>query len=448
METEKNEKAQRFMQTKTALLLMVFVLILVLMIPLYLVQGIIKEREYRQHEVIHEISEKWGEEIVLYGPILKVPYKVYTESEQFNNDTKETIKIRKSSLQYAYFFPEELKKEITVKNEPLYRGNYQTVVFNAKIDVAASYDDLDFSKNDINSEDVLWDKATILIKTTNLKSIQEEVFLRLNKQKHQLEPIFETDYSSLHTLQTQSIDLSNLKGKKDISFTLDFNGSKSIKTIPIGKTSTTNITSNWADPSFSGNFLPNSDSKEINADGFKADWKILHVNRAFGQSHFRSLPNLNAFSYGVDFKLLNDDYQQNERASKYGVLVISLTFLVFFMLQAINNLKVHIIQYALIGAALVIFYSLLISITEHSSFTFAYLISSAAVITMISLYAWSFFKRLPHVALITSSLTALYVFIYVIIQLDNYALLVGSVGLFIILGVIMYLSRKVNWNAS
>lgn len=445
METQEKQRKVNFFQTKTARLLMVIALILILMIPLSLVKGLIKEREYRQNDVIDEISEKWGEDILIYGPILQIPYKVYTETEQYNKKTKETVKIRKASLKHAYFFPDELNESFNVNNKTLYRGNYQAVVFNTKVDINASFEHFDFSKNEIPKGDVMWEKASILIKTTNLKSINEEVYLKFNNQKHQLEPIFESGHNSLQTLQTNYIDLTDLKGKKTIMFSLDYNGSKAIKTVPIGKTTTTRMTSNWKDPSFTGNFLPNSDTKEITEEGFKADWKVLHVNRPFGQSYFEGLPNLNNYSYGVDFKLLNDDYQQNERASKYGLLVISLTFLVFFMVQIINNLRVHIIQYALIGAALVLFYTLLLSITEHSSFSFAYLISSLSVILMVSLYSWSFFKRFLHIAIISCSLITLFVFIFIIIQLDNYALLAGSIGLFIILALIMFFSRKVNW---
>jgi len=447
METQNNQKNVNFFHTKTARLLMVVVLILLLMIPLQLMNGLIKERESRQNDVISEISEKWGEEIVLYGPIIKIPYHVYTETEQYNKETKETIKIKKAILKYAYFFPEKLEEHFDVTNKPLYRGNYQAVVFNSKVDIEARFDQFDFSKHEIPNENVLWDKATVVIKTTNLKSIQNEVYLNMNAKRHTLEPVFEGGSNALQTLQTNYIDLSNVKGKKTIQFSLNYNGSQSIKTIPIGKVTTTSMESNWKDPSFSGNFLPNSETKVITEDGFEADWKILHVNRPFGQSFFDGLPHLIAYSYGVDFKLLNNDYQQNERASKYGLLVISLTFLVFFMVQIINNLRVHIIQYALIGVALVLFYSLLLSITEHSSFAFAYFISSLSVLFMITLYSWSFFKKFSHIAIISCSLIILYAFIFIIIQLDNYALLAGSIGLFVILALIMYFSRKVNWEA-
>ena len=141
-----------------------------------------------------------------------------------------------------------------------------------------------------------------------------------------------------------------------------------------------------------------------------------------------------------------DEYQQNERAVKYGFLVIGLTFLIFFLIQSVNKINIHIFQYTMLGLALIMFYTLLISITEHSSFSLAYLIASVAVIAMIVLYSISFLKTKKFPMFIGLALGGLYSFIYVIIQLENYALLVGSIGLFIILGLVMYFSRKIDWN--
>lgn len=149
----------------------------------------------------------------------------------------------------------------------------------------------------------------------------------------------------------------------------------------------------------------------------------------------------------MDFLIPVDEYQQNERAAKYGFLVIGLTFLIFFLIQMISKINIHIFQYTMIGLALIMFYTLLISITEHSSFKFAYLIAGLSVVVMITLYSASILKNRKFPMFIAASLSALYTFIYVIIQLENYALLAGSIGLFLILGAVMYFSRKIDWTA-
>ena len=194
-----------------------------------------------------------------------------------------------------------------------------------------------------------------------------------------------------------------------------------------------------------GNFLPYD--KQINANGFTASWRVLHINRPFAQQSFGTLPSIAPHTYDVDFIIPVDEYQQNERVAKYGYLVIFLTFLIFFLIQSISKIKIHIFQYTMIGLALVLFYTLLISITEHSSFSFAYFISSLMTVGLISLYSISILKNKKFPTFIFASLAALYGFIYVIIQLENYALLVGSIGLFAILATVMYVSRKVEWSA-
>jgi inner membrane protein len=141
-----------------------------------------------------------------------------------------------------------------------------------------------------------------------------------------------------------------------------------------------------------------------------------------------------------------DEYQKSERCAKYGFLVISLTFLIFFLIQSISKINIHPFQYLMIGLALTLFYTLLIAVSEHSNFLKAYLIAVSSVIVLITLYSKSILKTFKFPLFIGLSLTALYTFIFVIIQLENYALLVGSLGLFIILSIIMYASRKIDWN--
>jgi inner membrane protein len=141
-----------------------------------------------------------------------------------------------------------------------------------------------------------------------------------------------------------------------------------------------------------------------------------------------------------------DEYQQNERVSKYGFLVIGLTFLIFFLIQSISKINIHIFQYSMIGLALIMFYTLLISITEHSSFSLAYAVAGSAVVVMITLYSVSILKNRKFPMFIGTTLTVLYTFIYVIIQLEDYALLAGSIGLFTILGAVMYFSRQIDWS--
>ena len=429
MENQENEKPTPFFQTTTARMIMVSLLTLFLLIPLSYVGNLITERSLRQQEVISETSKKWGESVYFYGPIVRIPYKdVLTQKTNF-----------------AYFFPEELNNSTkTTIAEPLQRSIYKSNVFKTEMQFTGNYSSPDFSSKNIPNENIYWNRASIIIKTCNLQSLKDEVKINFGNTNFTFEPVhLSSSNDSIESLETSLFDYNLIKNNSNFKVNFNCNGSKQIKIIPIGKTTIAKMTSNWNSPNFNGNQIPIS--KTITTNGFTANWKILHFNRPFAQHHFENLPDLKNYGFAVDFITPVDDYQQNERAAKYGFLVIGLTFLIFFLIQSISKINIHIFQYSMIGLALVMFYTLLISITEHSSFSFAYAIAGSSVVVLISLYSISILKNRKFPAFIGISLTTLYLFIYVIIQLEDYALLVGSIGLFLILSAVMYFSRKIDW---
>lgn len=429
MENYQNQPKQGFFQSTTAKMIMVGLLTLVLLIPLFFVQDLISERSQRQKEVVAETTSKWGESVYFYGPILKIPYK-----DPITNQ-----------VENAFFFPEKLtnNSETEIK-APLQRSIYKSNVFTTKMQFEGFYSNPKFYKNGIPTENIYWDKATIIIRTTNLKSVNDEVKIKFGTTHYTFEPKFnEANNDSIQTLETGYFNYKTINNNP-FKLAITYNGSKRISIVPIGKATAAKMTSNWASPSFNGSFIPTD--KKITNKGFDASWKISHFNRPFAQENFQSLPELSKYAFAVDFITPVDEYQQNERASKYGFLVIGLTFLIFFLIQSISKISIHIFQYVMIGIALIMFYTLLISITEHSSFSFAYSIAGTAVVALISLYSISILKDKKFPTFIAISLSVLYTFIYVIIQLEDYALLVGSIGLFLILASVMYFSRKIEWN--
>jgi inner membrane protein len=445
METQ-NEKPEGFFQSNTAKMIMVGLLTLVLLIPLQLVKGLIEERALRQNEVVDEINQKWGESVYFYGPILQIPYKTYSETITVDQKTKAAVTQKTASIQYAYFFPEVLNNQSNVGTKLKKRNNYESVVFTSEMKFSGNYVAPDFSPENIPDGDIQWDKATILIKTTNLKGIREQVKMEFGGSEYTFKPVYSSQKDSIQELRTGFIDATILKNAVTaFKFNISYNGSSEIQIVPVGKTTTATMKSNWASPSFTGNYLPHDD-RSVTKSGFDASWKILDINRPFQQQSFGVLPDLRSFAFAVNFFIPVNEYQQNERASKYGFLVIGLTFLLFFLIQSISKIKIHIFHYSMIGLALVMFYTLLISISEHSSFMKAYLIAGISVVAMITLYSVSILKNRKFPMFIGISLTALYSFIYVIIQLEDYALLFGSIGLFLILGAVMYFSRKIDWN--
>ena len=448
MEPSENPKPNGFFQSTTAKLMLIGLLTLVLLIPLAFVNSLIQERSVRQKEVVSETSSKWGESIYFYGPILKIPYKTYTETVSVNEKTKEILKQKTIHTEFAYFFPEELQNQSLVNMAtPLNRGLYKSNVFKAKMDFSGSYIRPNFAAANIADQDILWDKATVLIKTTDMKSIKSQVNLKFGADTYRFEPVQSPQGDTLASLETKAVDLESLRNgqKTDFKFSISYNASHQIRIAPIGKTTSAKMVSDWHSPSFMGNYIPDEKNKQISDKGFEAKWQVLHLNRPFAQQAFKNLPNVENYAFGVDFVTPVDQYQQNERASKYGFLVIGLTFLIFFLIQSISKISIHIFQYGMVGLALIMFYTLLISITEHSSFSVAYAVAGSSVVVLISLYSVSILKNRKFPAFIGLALSVLYTFIYVIIQLEDYALLVGSVGLFLILAAVMYCSRKIDW---
>jgi inner membrane protein len=430
-------------------------LVLILLIPLFFVQNLIREREGTKDKAVSEINNDWGEKIMLYGPILKVPYRVTVRTTETDVKTGKSVTVSKNDTYFAYFFPENLSIDGILDAQPKKRGIYQTSVYQTQMKLEGNFKKPDFKKLEIDSDAVDWSKAQILFQTTNVKGITSQLALKLDDKNLSFSTLFDTE----NTDETVYVDNESLQkytlasdvfafdnGKENYNFSMDFkaNGSESFQIIPVGKTTKMHLKSAWKDSNFFGEYLPQNPDK-LTKNGFDAHWQVLEMNRPFSQQ-FKSIPNLEHYAFGVNLMIPVDNYLQNERSAKYGFLVIGLTFLLFFLFQTLSKINIHPFQYLLIGLALVIFYTLLLSISEHSNFTTAYIVSAIATIILITLFSKSIMKTWKFPLFVLIALTALYTFIYVIIQLESYALLVGSFGLFGILAGVMYASRKIEWN--
>ncbi|MGA9325856.1 MAG: cell envelope integrity protein CreD [Salegentibacter sp.] len=436
----------------TARMFIIGFLTLILLIPLFFVQDLISERAQRQKSVVGEINDKWGEQVTMLGPVLKLPYRSFRE-KQITNAQNEVTTETVEQIKYLYFFPRQLNIQSHIDPEIKKRGIYRTAVYKSKTTISGNFAVPDLPDEELSEENILWDKARVIFKTSNLKGVNEQMDIRMANSDYRFTSKYQevnklgSAPEKLYLMESEFLKEEDTPKEKAVAFEMQVsvNGSSQIAFVPIGKTTEAEIISDWDTSSFTGNFLPYNDDK-LKGKGFDAKWKILDINRPFPQSFLNELPYLTEFSFGVNFMIPVDEYQKSERATKYGFLVIGLTFLIFFLIQSLSNIPIHPFQYLMIGLGLVMFYTLLISISEHSSFLKAYLLAGISVIAMISLYSKSILKGWKFPGFIGASLLALYSFIYIIIQLESYALLVGSVGLFLILAGVMYVSRKIDWN--
>jgi inner membrane protein len=437
------ERANNWLkQSITIRIFTIGILILLLLIPVSMVESIIKEREERQEEAITEVSSKWGEQQTITGLVLTVPYKSY--SKVFEGEKKDEFKLVESR-EYAHFLPEELTISGEILPEIRYRGIYEVILYNSKINLSGKFATPAFEEWNIDKENIIWEDAFVSLGITDLRSIQENISVKWNDKDYFFNPGVESSdviqngiSTRLPINHTDTINTNSM-----FSLDLNFNGSSGLNFIPLGKLTKINIKSKWKDPSFTGAFLP--DERVVNTEGFSAHWKVLHLNRSYPQNFRGAIQGINESAFGVSLIVPVDEYQKSMRSAKYAVIFITLTFLIFFFVQILNGVKIHPIQYIIVGLALCVFYTLLIALSEHIAFKFSYLISSISIIGLITLYAKSIFNNSKLTTLIGLILAALYLFIYSIIQMEDYALLMGSIGLFIVLAVIMYLSRKINW---
>jgi inner membrane protein len=419
---------------------LIAILILLLLIPTVMVQELIHEREERQTSALNEIGSNWGSEQTIVGPVLTIPYDHFISvKENLNTEAKITKQKR-----FIHILPDDLKIRGKIDPEKRYRGIYEVVVYNSQIKIEGSFSSLNFSKLDINIENVHLNKAFLSLGLSDLKGIEKQIVLTWNKEESFFNPGTRTK-----DVITRGINSPvSLRKNNDIynfALNLSLKGSQYLHFTAVGKTTDVQLSSTWTNPSFNGLFLP--DKRSVSEKGFDANWNVLHLNRNFPQQWVGSSKNIASSAFGVNLLLPIDRYQKSIRVAKYAILFITLTFLVFFFVEVQHKTFIHPIQYVLVGIALIVFYTLLISISEHLSFNIAYIISSLMTISLIFAYVKAILKVRYMSELIAGILLVLYSFIFVIIQLQDFALLIGSIGVFIILSLVMYFSRKIDWAA-
>lgn len=431
----------RMKNSITIRLMTIGILILLLLIPVSMVQDLIKERENRQEDAVSEVSSKWGKAQTVMGLVLTIPFNSYTKVYDKDNDSYKLIQSR----EYAHFLPNQLMIKGNILPEMRYRGIYEVIVYNSKLNLTGAFSNPDFNELKLEEENIIWSDAFVSLGLSDLRGIQENISLKWENKHYDFNPGIETNdvisngISCQIPIQPAEISAANLK----FSLDLNFNGSSSLNFIPIGKSTDISIQSVWTSPSFDGAFLP--DQRTINNDGFTAKWEVLHLNRPYPQSFIGTTQGIRQSGFGVNLFVPVDEYQKSMRSAKYAIMFITLTLLLFFFVQVLNHIRIHPIQYIIVGLALCVFYTLLIGFSEHIPFKFSYLISSMSIILMITLYAHSIAKNRRLTRIIGLIMVLLYLFVYSIIQMEDYALLMGSIGLFIVLALIMYLSRKIDW---
>jgi len=416
--------------------LIVVALILLLLIPAFMIDNLVSERMQRQEDAFAEVSQKWAGTQTISGPIISIPYK------EFYKDTTGTLReLRK----YIHVLPDVLKIDGTVIPEKRYRGIFEMVVYGSTLKLEGSFSNLLNQNYNVKKENIVFDEAFISVGISDLRGLEDQVVLSWENKKYSFNSGIESNDvldKAIHA-DFKLNEKDSINGDYNFLIQLNLKGSSSLNFTPIGKETLINLKSKWTTPSFDGAFLP--DKRTIDASGFAAYWKVLHLNRSYPQFWLNDKYSLGGSEFGINLLLPIDSYTKTDRSIKYAILFIALTFLIFFFLELLNNKSVHPLQYILIGFALCIFYILLLSFSEHIPYNWAYLIASLMTISLITWYALSILKERKLALLVGANLVLLYGFIFTIIQIEDYALLMGSLGLFLILTAVMYFSKRISW---
>ncbi len=445
---ETKDKIKHFSSNPIAKAAFGVLITVLLLIPMGMVENLILERKTLHEEVAQQISREWGQKQILRGPFLEVPY-CYTSD--INPDKEDNAP---KTIGRMIFLPEELKIVGDVQPEYKHRGIYKFVVYNSDINLSGVYrkpniEELKSSNQNLQNKTLLWKQAQLKFYISETKGFTNNLKVKWNQDSLGVFPELKTvKYSNTNNTRSFEgfacdIDFDADKDNH-FSFQMKLKGSKEIGFIPLGKFTEININSPWPSPKFVGNYLP--DHHEVSDTGFSAHWNISQLNRPIKQAwQSTKSPVLDKYSFGVELYEPIDKYHKSLRAAKYAILFILLTFISLFFVEVFTKRESNILQYILTGLALILFYSILVSLTEQMSFDLAYLISSVAIIGLITVYTYSISRDIKSSVILFALWSILYGFLFFILQLEELALLAGNIGLFIILAVIMFTSRKLSF---
>lgn len=429
----------------TVKLILVASLVLMFLIPITLIKGLVDDRKYYHGDAVSSIITPLGGTPEFQGIVIAVPFKTY--KDVYNEKTKEYAKME-DGTDYIVFTPDSYSLDIETNPYYLTRGIFKVPVFNGDIRMNAQFKDFDCSHFKIAEKDILSEDSILIIGLRNTKNLTSQPKIKVNEKELSMSPI---DYKYVSPFETSIFyNLSGVDMKKvlDLSGTIAFQGGKEIKIMPLATDNNFKMTSTWKSPGFSGGWLPNE--RNISDSGFTALWNIAGLSTVYSKSWMANgsgRPGKTAESVNISFVTPVDAYKKTERSVKYALLFLIIPFIALLVSEIFSKIRIHPVQYCLIGFANVIFYLLLLSISEHIPFDVSYLICSVSVCFVMFLYAMTIFRNAKWGGLLSAVQFVSFIFLYGTLQAEDYALLIGSIGLFIVVSLLMFITRKIDWYA-
>ena len=435
-------------------ILIIVILGLLLLIPMAFINGVVKDRIRYQNEAVSSIIEPVGNSANIQGIVVAIPYL----TRVIDSETKEISYVRN----YIFYMPNEYNVAGDVEVSSLNRGIFKAPIFNSKLNITGRFDkyNAEIYNLDENNNTILYDEAMIILGIGNKKNLMKlpNISVNGNEELKYYEKNINIVLNMFDNKFLYTISRDRILNGFDFSITMDIQGGNSLIITPLASENTFKISSKWKDPSFTGGFLPTK--REVNNDGFNAEWNIASFNTSFtkywtSQENTSRADNIDNSQYWnsnqdankvlVSFLLLNDNYQKTSRSVKYAILFIFIPFFVLFLCEVLSKKRIHPVQYILIGIANAIFYLLLLAISEHINFNLSYFISALMVTALTSIYIGYIIKSPKYTVSMAAVEVLIYIFLFGILQLTDYALLMGTLGLFAVIALAMYFTRNVDW---
>jgi inner membrane protein len=419
------------------------VVVLVLLIPLTMLRSTVQERAGLREEAYFKVAAGWGGKLTVGGPILIVPTERTVVEGTFTRVYREELSMLPTTL--------HVSADIAQEDEPRYVGIYQVPVYMASLKLSGTFDfatDLADIQARHPGRTLRWEQSRLRVPLSDVRSLRELSRARLGNADLAFSPV---GRSGPYGAMDAAVQVGNPDSQTARAFNIEFKmaGSRELSFLPLGGTTTVQLHSDWPDPSFQGSFLPAT--RTITAEGFDASWQVLQLNRSFGQSWLEGELGPEAFAsaaFGVGLYQAVDVYQRSERAMKYALLFIALTFMTFFVWEHMSRVRLHPLQYLLVGLALSIFYLLLIALSEHVPFVAAYWSAAIALVALIGVYLAGAMRKRLRGAVAAAAMTGVYAVLYALVLSESYSLLMGAIVLFAALGAVMLVTRNVDWYAS
>lgn len=410
-------------------------IVLLLLIPSFMIQDLIREREAQRDHALRDISALWGGAQTLSGPILRIPFE-YFESYVDDKGTTRTRKVRDHLL----LLPKTLHITGQLTPEIRHRGIYNAVLYTGQVELSGEFASLPATEAVLRTATLLHHESTVLLGISDVRGIAQAVTLTVDSS-YAFEP--GVVRNALVGSGIQARCAANLLGRR-FKISLALRGSERLGCLPTGQHTTVQLQAPWASPSFEGAFAA---KHNITDTGFEASWTVLSLNRDIPAYTLTDFPTQAAenYSFGVRLYQSVDEYQKAHRAVRYSAMIIFLLFLVFVFLEIRLALRIHPIQYMMVGFGILVFYVLLVAMGEFMSFAWAYLLGSVASVGLLTWYTQYIVHHRQKALTLGLFMAGLLGYFYTLVQLEEYALLVGAIGLFVILAGVLYFSRSINW---